>query len=442
MILKSADEIIKIDEKYVIHGWGYNPRILVEGEGCVVKDIEGKEYIDCMAGAAGPALIGYRHPRVAKAIKEHVDSTLGIEGLTFVNVPRVELAEKLASIAPPGLSKIYFGIGGTDATETAVKGAILATGKKEVIGLTYGYYGFTLACVCLGGDHGPSISRKGLPIMPGFRQIPPPYCYRCFYGKEYPGCDFECARMLEHVIRFGSHDDVAAFILEPVLGNGGHILPPSEEYAKIIREICDKYGVLIIADEIQTGLGRTGRMWGSDYIGLKPDIIAVSKQLGGGMPLSATIFREELMPSKYMRELHWQAFSQSGTPITCAAGSAVLDVIVSEKVPEKAERMGRFLTEKLEKMQEIHPYIGEVRGPGLFIGVELVRNRETREQAPLETTKICRLSFENGVIFGQSLRDGLGNVIKIKPPVIITQQQANKVLSVLDDALTKIKRTN
>ncbi|NIO21893.1 MAG: aminotransferase class III-fold pyridoxal phosphate-dependent enzyme, partial [Candidatus Aenigmarchaeota archaeon] len=168
---------------------------------------------------------------------------------------------------------------------------------------------------------------------------------------------------------------------------------------------------------------------------MKPDIIGISKQLGGGYPISATLFREDLMSPKFMRELHWQAFSASGTPMSCAVGSTVIDIILDEKVPEQAESKGKIMTEKLKKLQEKHPYIGDVRGPGLFIGVELVRNRTTKEKASQETTKVMRSSVENGVVFGQSLRDGLGNVVKIKPPVVISHEQIDQVVSVLDNAL-------
>jgi len=426
------EEIIKKDKEYIIHGWAYSPLILTEGRGCIVKDIDGKEYIDCIAGAAGPAWVGHSNPKVIEAIKNNL-FTLGIYGLGNVTIQRVRLAEKLINILPKGMNKIFIGSGGTDAISTALKAAHIITGRKEAIGLYFGYHGFTLDLIGLGGAcvATPEL-KKGLPIMPGYRQIPPPYCYRCFYGKSYPDCDFECARALEYAIIYGSYRDVAAFIIEPILGNSGMIMPPSKEYAKIIKEICEKYGVLIIADEVQTGLGRTGKMWGSEYIGLEPDIICLGKGLGGGLPVSATIFKEDKLPIELMREKWWQAFSSSGAPILCAAAEAVIDFVVQEKIPQKAEKMGNLFMQGLKKMN--YEIIGDIRGAGLFIGIELVKDRKTKEPAIKEVKEIITNCLNRGVILESY---PWLNYIHIKPPAIISEEQVAKVLEALDYAMSK-----
>ncbi len=430
--MQRKEKIIEKHEKYVVKGWPlfYAPIIFTEGEGCIVKDITGKEYIDCVSGCAGPMWVGWKNPKVVEATKKYAEFPHSFPG--FVNIPRVELAEKIAKIAPPNLTKTWFGCSGGEVIELAIKSAILYTGKKEVISLYNGYHGFTIAVSALI----PAIYRKDMPIMPGFRQIPSPYCYRCAFGKEYPECDYECARNLESVIKHGTYNDVAAFILEPIQGQAGHILPPDKEYAKIIREICDKYDILIIADEIQTGLGRTGKMWGSDYIGLRPDIICLGKTLCGGLPLSAAVFREDI--AEKTESKLWGVTTHSGAPILCATACAVFDVLMEEKVLGKANRMGKVITQRLKSMQERHEIIGEIRGPGLFIGVEMVRDRKTKEEAFDEVSKIIQMCLEKGVWFGRSMAN-MGNLIKIKPPFIITENQITKALNTLDEVLTKLK---
>ena len=241
------------------------------------------------------------------------------------------------------------------------------------------------------------------------------------------------------MIKYGSHNDVCAFILEPILGNGGHIFPPSPEYAKIIRETADKYGILIIADEIQTGFGRTGKMWGSDFIGLKPDIMLVSKILGGGLPIGAAIFSEDIA-TKEMQTATWHAFTFSGNPLLCTAASAVVDVVVQEDLPAKAEQTGKFMTARLQKMQEEHQLIGDVRGPGLFIGAELVTDRKTKLPATAEVLKILQESYKRGAIFGLDKQPGIGNVLKIKPPLNIPWELAEKGLDILDTCFTDLER--
>jgi len=435
-LVDKAREFIDRDLQHVVHGWGFNPVVLVEAHGSIVKDINGKEYIDCISQTAGPVGIGHNHPKVVAALKKYLDSGGILHSFKgAVNIPRVELAEKLSKITPRGLNKIYFTSGGSEAVETAVKGAMRITKKKEVISFQLGYHGGTIACLSLGQPW----HREGVPIVPGFRQIAPPYCYRCPWGKIYPECELECSHALERMIKYGSQNDVAAFILEPILGNGGHIFPPSPEYGKIIRETADKYGVLVIADEIQTGLGRTGRMWGSEFIGLKPDILIISKILGGGLPIGAAIFDERLV-DKELQTATWHAFTFSGNPLICTAASAAVDVVVEENLPAKAAETGKLMTAKLKKMQEKHSIIGDVRGPGLFIGAELVTNRKTKEPATKEILKILPESYNRGAIFGLDKQPGVGNVVKIKPPLSIPHELADKALDILDSCLTDLEK--
>ena len=435
----TIEEILEKDKKYCIHGWGYSDIIITEAKGAVFKDITGKEYIDCLSQTAGVLGIGHTHPKWVATVKEwaeKVSHTLTM----FVNVPRAVLAEKLASIAPGGLKNnimTYFSCGGSEANETAIKAAMKITKRYEVISVYHSYHGGTLALMGLLGQ-GPH--RAGYPRYPGFHQIPNAYCYRCYFGKSYPDCDFECARALEHHLKWGSaKDNVAAFIIEPVQGNGGHMCPPSPEYFKIIRETCDQYGVLLIDDEVQTGMGRTGKIWAADYYEFTPDIMTSAKALGGGLPVSATAIRSDLVTEE-MKTGQWHIFTMGGGPILAAAAVATIDVLLEERLWENAAKLGAMATKRLKEMQEERKLIGDVRGPGLFIGVELVKDRETKKPAPEETLKVFSKCLEKGVFFGISAVAGVGNVIKIKPPLVITEEQMNKALDVLDESLAEVEK--
>lgn len=287
---------------------------------------------------------------------------------------------------------------------------------------------------------GHSWHRVGIPIVPGFRQIPAPYCYRCSYGKTYPQCDLECARALEEMIQFGSYHDVAAFIVEPILGMGGHIVPP-KEYFRIIREICDRYEVLLITDEIQTGFGRTGKMWAIEHYDVVPDIMTISKAMGGGVPISAAVFRKNIVAPE-LEEDPYHVYTNQGIPLSCAAASAVVDIVVQEDIPGKAEKIGKFWYENLKALQDKHSIIGDIRGKGIFIGVELVKDRKTKERASQEALQILRQCQERGVLLAISNKPGVGNVIKIKPPMIITEELSGQALKVFDEVLGQVEKTS
>ena len=267
-----VEDYVRKHQKYLVSMPGFAPVIMAEAKGSIIKDIEGKEYIDFASQTAGTAGVGSCHPRVVEAVKKQVE-ILPHTSSWLASIPKIELAEKLAKITPPKLKKCHFLCGGGEAIEFALHTAMRITKRQEIISLYLAYHGASTVCLSLGQPW----NRKDLPTIPGIRQIPPAYCYRCFYGKDYPNCDFDCARALEDTIRYGTGGNVATFIMEAILGNGGNITPPSKEYFKIIRRICNKYGVLLIFDEVQTGFGRTGKMWASDYFGVEPDIMFIGK---------------------------------------------------------------------------------------------------------------------------------------------------------------------
>lgn len=240
------------------------------------------------------------------------------------------------------------------------------------------------------------------------------------------------------MIQFGTFHDVAAFIMEPILGMGGHIAPP-KEYFKIIRKICDRYGVLFITDEIQTGFGRTGKMWAIEHYGVVPDIMIVGKAMGGGVPISAAVFKEDIVIPE-LEEDPYHVYTNQGIPLSCAAASAVVDIVVEEDIPGKAEKMGKFWYERLKELEEKHPLIGDIRAKGLYIGVELVRNRKTKERASQEALQVLQECQKRGVLFALSNKPGVGNVIKIKPPMVITEELSSRALKVFDEALGIVEK--
>lgn len=434
----SSEEAVAVDEQYVIHGWGYDPLVLVEGHGSIVIDNEGKEYIDCMS-QAHVANIGHSHPRYVSAVQEQVERISHVQ-TWHVSIPRAELARKVAGIAPGRMKnncKVYFSCGGSEANETALKFAMLTTGKKQIVTTYYSYFGGTLALAGLAdpmNTPGHAWFRENANTYPGISHIPAPYCYRCPFGLKPDSCDVQCATYLEQHLNHSTADDVAAFITEPIKsGVGGNIMPRREEYWTIIQDICERHGVLLIVDEVVSGMGRTGKMWSCELWGFEPDILTTAKPIGGGIPLGATIIRDDLVPPGLGTEA-WHHFTQGGAPIAAAAGIAVVDIILEENLPDKAARQGARMLEKLEAMRERHPLIGEVRGAGLLIGVELVTDRESKEPAADAGQKIYEECLRNGVIFGHYP----AGIIHIKPPLAISDEQADKALDVLERAISSV----
>jgi 4-aminobutyrate aminotransferase-like enzyme len=312
--------------------------------------------------------------------------------------------------------------------------AMLATGKNEIISTYNSYHGATLAELSLLGQ---SYSRVGpWPQYPGFHQIPQAYCYRCPFGQKPSSCNLECAEALRYAIRYGTGGNVAAFIQEPVPGNGGHQVPVRPDYFKRIREICDENGILYILDEVQTGVGRSGKWWASEYFDVEPDIFTTAKAIGGGMPIGATVIRNGILPEQLIED-QWHIFTFGGSPISCAAGAAAIDVVNEEKLPEKAARQGERLTQRLNEMMAKYKSIGDVRSMGLFIGVEIVKDKATKEPWFEGAGNIFGLALNKGALFGVSGARGNGNVIKLKPPLVISDAEADRALDILEESVAE-----
>ncbi|HEY8448711.1 MAG TPA: aspartate aminotransferase family protein [Thermomicrobiales bacterium] len=411
------------------------PVVVDRAEGSRIWDVDGKEYLDCFAGIA-VVNAGHRHPRVLAAVREQLDRVVHAASYVY-HVPVVaECARRIAEVAPGSLhgrAKTFFGNSGAEGIETALRLAKAYTGRREFIALTHSFHGRTNGTLSVTGN----MARKtrGGPYVPGVAFAPAPYVYRIPFGTDDPETvAARCAEMVEWAILYQTSGDVAAFIAEPVMGEGGILVPPAS-YFKRVKEVLDRYGILFIADEVQSGFGRTGRMFAIEHYGVDPDIVVMAKGIADGFPLSATVARPEIADSLRPGE-HLSTFG--GNPVSCAAAIANLDVFRDEKLPEAAARKGERALARLREMAERHPLIGDVRGLGLMIGVELVADRNTKEPAKAQAAEVRRLCREAGVLIGVGGQNG--NVIRIQPPLVIEDRDLDHALDVLDSAISQVER--
>ena len=408
------------------------PIAVAKAEGATVWDQDGAEYIDCFAGIA-VVNAGHRHPRVVAAAKAQMDEVL--HAATYIyHVPVVgHLAERLAEITPGRLRKSFFGNSGAEGIETAMRLAKAYTGRQEFITLTHSFHGRTAGTLSVTGNK--ARKTRGGPYLPGIAFAPAPYVYRNPFGTDDPEeVSARCAAMVEWAIDYQSSGDVAAFIAEPVLGEGGILIPPAS-YFQRVKEILDRHGILFIADEVQSGFGRTGAMFAIEHFAVEPDIMVLAKGIADGFPLSATIAPPEIADSLKPGE-HLSTFG--GNPVSCAAGLANIEVMRDERLPQEAARKGERALSRLRDMAERHQVIGDVRGLGLMIGIELVKDRGTKEPAAKEAAAVRRLAREAGVLLG--VGGQLGNVVRIQPPLVIADAALDHALDVVDRALETVTR--
>jgi 4-aminobutyrate aminotransferase-like enzyme len=380
------------------------PLALVRGEGFHVWDDEGNKYLDCFGGVLTVS-VGHANPKVSEAIVNQVQ-TIQHTSTLYANKPQSDLAEKLAQITPGGLQKSFFTNSGTEADDTAIHAAKLATGRHEIVVLRHSYAGRSATALTTMGHS----TWRPLPAqIPGFVHAPAPYCYRCPFKLTYPECGLRCAEDIEELIMTTTTGEIAAFMAEPILGVGGFIVPPPGYFEKAV-EITRKHGGLFIADEVQTGWGRTGEKWfGIEHWDVQPDIITSAKGLGNGVPIGITVATPEVA-DKYPG-LTFSTFG--GNPVSCAAGLAVIKLIEDENLRRNAAEVGGYLRQRLEELKEKHAIIGDVRGLGLMQGIELVKDRETKQPAPdavlrvFEETKRRRVLIGKGGLYGNVIRTGL-----------------------------------
>jgi 4-aminobutyrate aminotransferase-like enzyme len=402
------------------------PLPLARGRGQHLYDYEGNEYLDFFGGILSVP-VGHAHPTVTQAIVDQAQ-TLVHSSTLYPTGPIVELAEKIASITPGDLSKTFFTNSGTEADEAALMLARAATGSQAIIALRHSYSGRSMLAVTMTAHS----QWRSTDYIAGIKHALAPYCYRCPLGLEPSSCGVACAQDLEELIRTTTDGTVAAFIAEPILGVGGFITPPLD-YFKIAVEIIRKYGGLFIADEVQTGWGRTGgKWWGIEQYGVVPDMMTMAKGAANGLPIGITTTTPELAEK-------WKGLTLStfgGNPVVMAAGRATVQVIEEEGLLDNASVMGARLRAGLEKLQEKHRLIGDVRGMGLMQGLELVTDRKTKEPAPKESARFLEETKARGLLIGKG---GLyGNCIRIAPCLNIGADDVDKSLDIMDDALAAI----
>jgi 4-aminobutyrate aminotransferase len=425
-----ARKLIDQDRTYVSPSYTrYYPLVVEKAKGLWVHDVDGNIFLDFTAGIAVCAT-GHCHPRVIKAIKKQADLLLHMSGTDFYYRPQIILAKKLANLMPgKGGKKVYFGNSGAEAVEAAFKLARWHT-KRELNLAFYGaFHGRTMGALSLTASK--TIQKKHYnPLVPGITHIPYAYCYRCPYNLCYPQCELGCVRWVEDTLFRTTipPEEVATIFVEPIQGEGGYIVPPPE-FHREMNNIAKKYGILYVADEVQSGMGRTGKMFAMEHFGVDPDIIALAKGIASGMPLGALTARAEIMD--------WEAGSHAstfgGNPVSCMAALATIELL-EEGLMENAAVQGKRLMDGLEKLQQFHECMGDVRGKGLMAAVEFVKDRETKEPARTWRNDIIKRAFQKGLLLL-----GCGeNSIRFCPPLTVNREEIDKCLSIFDDVVREV----
>lgn len=424
-----------LSKKYVLHALRRPKSVIFErAQGSRMWDIHGKMYLDTMSGSAGPAMVGHAHPAVAEAVGKQM-AKLPSVNLLHDSPTLIEFCARMATIAPQGMTKTFLCTGGGEAVEAAVKFAIRATGRAEVLSLSGAYHGQSLATMGLGGMPALRKWMPGAARWPNFRQIPSADAYRPLLGEGPDSCA-AAIHALEADLDTASSCQVAALLIEVVQGPNGHSVFEREYYAGIQR-VCRQRGVLLIVDEIQTGICRCGTTWACDLYDVQPDILIVGKALGGGYPIGAFITRPELIPDGLESE-PWHMLTFMNQPLAAAAALAVLDIVEKENLAERARTLGAQFTERFTDLARQYDVIGDVRGPGLFVGVDFVEDQRTKVPATEACRKAWEFAIDNGLItqFG-----GMSsNVYKFKPPLTTPVEDFESMLDISEKVVDFIQR--
>jgi 4-aminobutyrate aminotransferase-like enzyme len=393
-----------------------------------VWDVEGKKYLDFFGGIVTVS-VGHCNPRVSEKTKAQIDKMQHVS-TCFPNEPMVTLAEKLAQITPGALKKSFFTNSGTEANETAIQSARMHTGNFEVVALRHGYSGRSSLTR---GLTGMNTWRRGT-IEVGIVHAMNPYCYRCPLGLTYPSCEVACVKDVENVIQFSTTGRIAAFLAEPIQGVAGFITPP-KEYFKMAFSIVKQYGGDFISDEVQTAWGRTGKKWfGIEHWEVEPDIITSAKGLGNGVPVGLTIAKPEIADS--FQGLTISTFG--GNPVTCVTAKAVIDIIEQDDLRSNAHIVGGYFRQKLDELKEKHALIGDVRGMGLLLALELVEDRATKKPSPTGTNAIMEEARKRGLLIGKG--GFYGNVLRMSPPLNISKADVDEATRILDESFAALKK--
>ncbi len=407
----------------------YYPLLVKSAHGCVITDVSGKEYLDFNASWTVAGL-GYSNPAVIDAIKSEIESSAGLATCSFPNETVLKFADELASITPGDFAKkVWFGHSGGDACAAAYKLLPLSTKRPRVLSFYGGMHGTDLAGIAMAGH--PSTVRFGVPSL--VTKVPYAYCYRCPFGLEYPSCGVYCASEFieDQVFKYVSVPDETAFMMvEAMQSDAGDIVPP-KEYLRKLKQTCDKLGILFVADEVKVAPSRTGKLFGVENYGVVPDAVAMGKSIASGMPVGALVAEEDLLDGPFLTS------TLAGNSISAAAGLATIRLLKKENLLQHVAEVGEQLKARLEEMKERHQLIGDVRGRGLFVGVEFVKDRRTKLPAKQETAKIVYRAWQLGLITVFVGADQ--NVLELTPPLIITQAEMEKGLDILEKAISDVE---
>jgi 4-aminobutyrate aminotransferase len=408
---------------------GY-PLVIARGEGSTVEDVDGNVFLDCAAGIAVNST-GHSHPDVVRAVTDQAQKFLHMSGTDFYYELQVRLAEEMADITPiAGGVRTFFGNSGTEAVEACLKLSRYATGRSNIIAFLGGFHGRTMGSLALTSSK--AIQRRGFgPLMPGVYHAPYADCYRCPLGLSSTNCAAECLDFIDHqvFVHLVSPDEVAAIVVEPIQGEGGYVVAP-EQFMRRLRELTTPHGILLVADEVQSGMGRSGKMFAIEYSGVEPDMMAIAKGIASGLPLGVAVARSGLMA--WPPGAHASTFG--GNPVSCAAALATIKLL-KETLVKNAADVGAHLMDGLRSLIDKHALIGDVRGRGLMVGVELVRDRKTKERATSERDAVVTAAFNRGLLIL-----GAGkNAVRFSPPLVLTREEADMAVRIFDEALTEVE---
>jgi len=405
---------------------------VADAKGAVLTDVDGKEYID-FAGGIGVNNVGHCHPKVVEAIKNQADKYIHTCFHVSMYDSYVKLAEKLNELTPGNFPKMSLMLNsGAEAVENAIKIARYATERQAIISFENAFHGRTLLAMSLTSKVKPYKYSFG-PFAPEIYRIPFAYCYRCPFGLDYPNCQTACADYLEeYFISNVAAETTAAVIAEPIQGEGGFITPPPE-YFKKLKAVCDKYEIILIIDEIQTGTARTGKLFAIEHWGIEPEMITLAKSMGGGLPISSVTGRADMMNKPHVGGL---GGTYGGNPLACEAALAVFDILENDGLLAKSEALGQKLISRFEEMQQKYQIIGEIRGKGPMLALELVKDRETKTPAADEAKDLVQRCFQKGLVLLSC--GNFGNVIRTLMPLVITDEELDKGLSILEESISEL----
>jgi 4-aminobutyrate aminotransferase/(S)-3-amino-2-methylpropionate transaminase len=431
--MKTNKSLLADRNRHIPQGpFNVHPIFVEKAKGAIITDVEGKEYID-FAGGIGVNNVGHCNEEVLRAVQDQIQKYIHTCFHVVMYEPYVELAKKLNQITPGNFPKKTMLVNsGAEAVENAVKIARHATGRQATIAFEDAYHGRTLLAMSLTSKMKPY--KFGFaPYAPEVYRMPYAYCYRCVFGLEYPSCEIRCAYFLRDF--FNTHispEQVAALIVEPVLGEGGFVVPP-KEYFKVLYNICKDNGIIFIADEVQTGFGRTAKMFAMEHYEVEPDIIVMAKSIAGGLPLSAVTGKADLMDHPQVGGL---GGTYAGNPVSCRAALAVIEQIEKNDLLSRAEKIGKRVLEKFEEFYQHYPIVGDVRGLGAMVGMELVFDRKTKEPATSLTKRLIDLCREKGLLMISA--GTYSNIIRPLMPLVITDEQLEKGLSAIEESLREL----